>query len=340
MGTEQLQAGIAVAAGIVAQHLVVGAVLAHHVEDVLDRAVGPDWGVGRRTARVDRANLARGDTGELPQARVAGEVEDAGVAGDQVGQVGHAVGVVVGGSQRRGAVRVGTDAQPLGGDVDQPQARARPGPRRAALGGGGHVSGVVGGGDAPDQLVGGPAAAPGQPEHGDLVGAGLRHQQAAAVRRDADVHRRRAQALGPVDGERALDLEPLGVDHRHLVGVGDRDVGPIGPGVDRDRLGMRQVRPDLDVLDLARGRQVDDRDRAVRLVGDQPGAPVAGDRRPVGIMADVDVAHLLAVGVDDRRGVGQVQRDQQGMPVGRHRQAVGPGEPLGVGGREVLGRPA
>ena len=80
---------------------------------------------------------------------------------------------------------------------------------------------------------------------------------------------------------------------------------------------MRQVGADLDVLDLRGGLEVDDRDGAGRLVRDQPGLPVRGDRRPVGIVAGVDVADGLRLQVDDRGRVAQVQR-RRTLAVGVH----------------------
>ena len=57
---EQGQRRVAVAARVVAQHLVVGAVLLDDEEDVLDRPVGSDRRACRRSLAVDRDDLAVG----------------------------------------------------------------------------------------------------------------------------------------------------------------------------------------------------------------------------------------------------------------------------------------
>ena len=77
---EQLELGIAVAARVRAEDLVVGAVLAHDVEDVLELAVlgrRPERRVGRRVLRVGRADLAGRARGEPAQAPVGRELQDA-----------------------------------------------------------------------------------------------------------------------------------------------------------------------------------------------------------------------------------------------------------------------
>ena len=118
---EQGQIGVAVATRIVAEHLVVGAVLPHDVEDVLDRAAGSDRRPGRRRLGVGGDDLPIGVGGEPADAAVAGEVQDAGVAAHDRGQVLEAVDEVVAVERgpRVGAVRVWPNAEAASGYPDE-----------------------------------------------------------------------------------------------------------------------------------------------------------------------------------------------------------------------------
>src|SRR5204863_8896976 len=97
---EQLELGSAVAALVVAQDLVVRAVLAHQVEDVLDlsaaRRSGRDYGrSGWRLLEVHRAELLGGLGVVDVQLPRAGEGQHAGGTGDDRGEVAEAADVVV-----------------------------------------------------------------------------------------------------------------------------------------------------------------------------------------------------------------------------------------------------
>ena len=164
----------------------------------------------------------------------------------------------------------------------------------------------------------------GQADDRELVGAGQGDEQPPAVRRDGERDRRRAEPLRAPDGDRRRQLHRLGVDDGDLIGVGDRDERAVGLRVHRDGLGVREVRPDRDVLDLRGGIEVDHRDGARRLVGDQTGLAVGQDRRAVGVVAGLDVGDGLGLDVDDRGRVGEVERDEQPAAVGRDGESVGP----------------
>ena len=161
------------------------------------------------------------------------------------------------------------------------------------------------------------AAVFGQREDGDRVLAGVGHEQAAAVARHRQRGRRRPDALGAADRQRALHAHVLGVEHRDQVLVGDGDVGAVLLGIDRDRLRVRQVRADRDRLDHLAALEVDHADRAVDLVGDEAVLAVVGDRRAVRVAADLHVADGLGLGVDDRGVVGEVERHEQRGAVAR-----------------------
>jgi hypothetical protein len=124
------------------------------------------------------------------------------------------------------------------------------------------------------------------------------------------VNRGGPDSLGALHRERTGDLEPLQVDHRDQVLVGDRDVGERALGVDSDPLGVGEMGPDGDLLDLVALIQVDHRDRAVGFVGDQAQLAVGGDRRAVGVAPGLHILDLARVQVHDRRGVGEVERGQ------------------------------
>ena len=150
--------------------------------------------------------------------------------------------------------------------------------------------------------------------------------------------RRRAEPLRPLDREGALVLHRLRVDHAHEVLVGHRDVDAIRLRVGGHALGVGEVRPDGDLLLLARAGEVDDRDGAVGLVRDEPLLAVARDRRAVRVAPGLHVLDRLRLRVDDRGAVGEVERGQQRLPVRADREVARPRDPVGAGGREVLRR--
>ena len=275
---EQRQRRVAVTAGVIAEHLVVGAVLAHDVEDVLDRPARADRRVRRRGASVGGDHLAVADRGELADLPVAGIVQDAGGAVDDRGQVLVEVGVVAG--VRVGTAWVGTDAETAGRDPDELAALRRRGRHRR----------IAPGRDPPDELEGlgraamrllllalasrgrlgnrggallpallplllpllGPLAAAlalGESEdrHGVLAGVG--GEQIAAVRGHAHVGREVPDALRPFHRERPRHRQRLGVDHGDRVLVRVADEGQLRLRIDGDALGMRERRGDLDALD-------------------------------------------------------------------------------------------
>ena len=121
--SEEGEGRIAVAARVVAEHLVVGAVLADDVEDVLDRAAGADRGVGGRGPGIGGNHLPVADRGQLADLAVARIVQDAGGPVDDRGQVLVEIGVVAGVRVR--PVRVGADTKPAGRDPDELAALRR-----------------------------------------------------------------------------------------------------------------------------------------------------------------------------------------------------------------------
>ena len=178
----------------------------------------------------------------------------------------------------------------------------------------------------------------GQREHGERVLARVAHDQPPAVAGDADGDRRRAEALRPLDRQRALDLHRLRVDHLHEVLVGDGHVDAIRLRVGRHPLGVREVRPDRDLLLLARAREVDHRDRPVGLVRDEALLAVARDRGAVRVAAGLHVLDFLRLGVDDRRAVREVERGQERLAVRADGEVARPRDLVGARGREVLRR--
>jgi hypothetical protein len=114
---EQGQCRVTITSGVVAQHLVVGPVLADDVEDVLDRPARPDRSIGGRGASVGGNHLAIADGGELADPLVARVAQHSGGAIDDRGQVLVQEAVVAG--VRAGAPRVGPNAESAGGDPDQ-----------------------------------------------------------------------------------------------------------------------------------------------------------------------------------------------------------------------------
>ena len=173
-------------------------------------------------------------------------------------------------------------------------------------------------------------------EHGERVLARVGAQEEAAVARHVHLDGRRADPLPPLHGERALDGEVPQVDHGDQVLLRDRHVGAVELRIGGDRLGMRKVRANLDVLHLRGGGEVDHRHRAVGLVRHQPVLPVARDRRAVRVAADLYVARPPRRGVDDRRVVGQVEGGEQRLPVARHGEVARPGSTRRLGRREGL----
>ncbi len=115
---EQRQRLVAVAARDVAEHLVVGAVLAHDVEDVLDRPAGAQHRRLRALVGVGRLQVAVGDLRELLERLRGRDLLDAGQAVGQDGRAGVLEQVVVVGDVRVRAVRVRARAVALGREPD------------------------------------------------------------------------------------------------------------------------------------------------------------------------------------------------------------------------------
>jgi hypothetical protein len=123
---EERELRVAVAARVVAEDLVVRAVLAHDVEDVLDRPAGAQRRPRRRGLGVRRTHIAVGDLRELRDALLRGEVADARGADVQQRQVLRLADrvVAVAALRRLRAVRIRAAAKPFAGDVDELRAAA------------------------------------------------------------------------------------------------------------------------------------------------------------------------------------------------------------------------
>ena len=134
---EQRQLRVAVAARVVAEHLVVGAVLAHDVEDVLDLAAGP----ARRSASpAARACRWSGGSAWTPSACSGAARGRSGSAGCRRGRAARAggTGTATGGCRRRagwsgaGPRGLGPTPRPL--PVSQTSFAASPGVAHAPVG--------------------------------------------------------------------------------------------------------------------------------------------------------------------------------------------------------------
>ena len=316
--TEQGQCRCAVAAMVVTEHLVVGAVLADEEEHVLDRTAGAQRRAARCALRIGGDHLPVGELGVATDLRVGRHRQDTRAPGAQHRAPRMQEQVVVIRRVRVWAVAVRPGAESLRRDPQQTSLRrldvGRIGERR----------------DPADRR---PRR---QREDRELVGGGLRREQSPTVRR----HRHRDRALpGTL---RALDGHDLGhphrvrVDHRDLIDVRDRDVRARALRIDRDALWVRQVAGDLDVLALGGARERDHRHGPRALVGDEARLPVLENRRAVWIGAGLHVPHRARVRVDDRRRVGEVERHEQRASVRRDREAVRPRLLAGRLRREAL----
>ncbi len=219
---EQRQRRVAVALADVAEHLVVGAVLLDHVDDVPDRAERLRLGGDPRLHAV----VAQDGLGQRAQALLAERrADDADAAlrarppgGGRVGEVaGRAVADRVGAGAAARAAPGG-----VGGGDDEPLAVARDVdvgrvPRRR---------------DEADPL------AVHEVEHGDRVLAPERDVEPLAVGGDREPvrHRAGAHAVGEPDRHRAGHALALGVDHRDRVGVAVGRVDLVAARVGGDRV--------------------------------------------------------------------------------------------------------
>ncbi|MGE3811603.1 MAG: hypothetical protein AB7I24_08645 [Candidatus Nanopelagicales bacterium] len=334
---EHRELGVPVAPGDVAEELVVAAVLAYEEEDVLDRPVGAQDGVHRRCGRVGGALLVvgrareRDDLGVVGQRHEPGRPDhEVGVVADPAEDVGRGrLGVErpedrIGRVRGVGPVRVGADAHPFGRDVVEHGAL-----RRLR---GEHRLGLVRGGDAPDLvprvgLVGIPllgVSLVGHADDDDLVGSRIRHEQARAVGRQRHRDGLGAKTGGAPHEQGGLDHAVGKVHDRDLVAPGDRDEGARAVGAHCETLRMRQRRSDGDVAHLHCGAEIDDRQRARRLVGDEARSAVRQDRGPIGVAAGRDVPHGIVGHVHDRRRTGEVEGHQQRRAVRRYRELLRP----------------
>src|SRR5262249_21651063 len=117
---EESQRRVAVAARVVAEHLIVGAVLADDVEDMLDRPAATERRVGRRRLRGRRYDLSVGrgrQPGELVS--VARRLLDADASEGEEREILEAVRVVVVRGERVRAVRVRAAAKALRSEPDE-----------------------------------------------------------------------------------------------------------------------------------------------------------------------------------------------------------------------------
>ena len=334
---EHLQAGIAVAAPVRAEDLVVGAVLLDHVEHVLDLAARRVAAVGELRAmhgRVGRrlrsvlGNLrGRHHRREAAEALVGRRRQHADGAERLVRRVGARRadrGIVVDGweAMRARVARIRLRAVAI--------ARGLP-DQRAAIRRERDIGRVVAGRQAADHVegLGAAIATIAQRDRRDGGFAGIGRVQRVAVRRQRHRDRLGAIALRGLQAHEARDRVRGRVDDRHAVVVGHGNEEPIrlrvrqhvlrlriviaiGTAEAADRGGLRK---------RARVLQIDLAQRAVVGVGDIGIATAAFDADRERIGARVRGAGAAARGVDDRDLVRVVERDDQRLPVRRHRQA-------------------
>ena len=174
----------------------------------------------------------------------------------------------------------------------------------------------------------------GQADDDDLIDPRRGDEQAPAVGGDRPA--RRARCRGPPCGRRRswrVDLELVGVDDRDLVGVGDGDVRAVAAGSTAIASGCERCGPTVMSLTLvAAARSITDTVPGSRW---RPGRSCrrGGSPRRRGSCRSRRSARRPVADVDDRRGVGEVERHEQRRAVGRDGQAVGPARLVVDGGK-------